>query len=195
MSPPCARTSRSSRARCTGKPLAYLDNAATSQKPRAVIDAISRYYETSNANVHRGVHTLSVRATELYEGAREKTRAFVNAAEAAEIVFVRGTTEAINLVANSFGQARVRAGDEVVISAMEHHSNIVPWQLLCQRANAKLRVIPMDKNGDLILDEYRKLLNERTRIVAIPHVSNSLGTVNPIAQMIAVAHERGHSRS
>ncbi len=174
-----------------GKPLAYLDNAATSQKPRAVIDAISRYYETSNANVHRGVHTLSVRATELYEGAREKTRAFVNAAEAAEIVFVRGTTEAINLVASSFGQARVRAGDEVVISAMEHHSNIVPWQLLCQRANAKLRVIPMDKNGDLILDEYRKLLNERTRIVAIPHVSNSLGTVNPIAQMIAVAHERG----
>jgi cysteine desulfurase/selenocysteine lyase len=174
-----------------GKPLAYLDNAATSQKPRAVIDAISRYYETSNANVHRGVHALSVRATELYEGAREKTRAFVNAAEAAEIVFVRGTTEAINLVASSFGQARVRAGDEVVISAMEHHSNIVPWQLLCQRANAKLRVIPMDRNGDLILDEYRKLLNERTRIVAIPHVSNSLGTVNPIAQMIAVAHERG----
>ncbi len=174
-----------------GKPLVYLDNAATSQKPRAVIDAISRYYEASNANVHRGVHTLSVQATELYEGAREKTRAFVNAAEAAEIVFVRGTTEAINLVSNAFGQARVRAGDEVVISAMEHHSNIVPWQLLCQRANAKLRVIPMDRNGDIRLDEYRALLNERTRIVAIPHVSNSLGTVNPIAEMIEMAHARG----
>ena len=173
-----------------GKPLVYLDNAATSQKPRAVIDAITSYYETSNANVHRGVHTLSVLATELYEGAREKTRAFINAAEPAEIVFVRGTTEAINLVANAFGQARVRAGDEIVISAMEHHSNIVPWQLLCQRANAKLRVIPMDRKGDIILDEYRKLLNERTRIVAIPHVGNSLGTVNPIAHMIAMAHER-----
>ncbi len=174
-----------------GKPLVYLDNAATSQKPRAVIDAISRYYEASNANVHRGVHTLSVQATELYEGAREKTRAFVNAAEAAEIVFVRGTTEAINLVSNAFGQARVRAGDEVVISAMEHHSNIVPWQLLCQRANAKLRVIPMDRNGDIRLDEYQSLLNDRTRIVAIPHVSNSLGTVNPIAEMIEMAHARG----
>ncbi|HXV14749.1 MAG TPA: cysteine desulfurase [Candidatus Krumholzibacteria bacterium] len=172
-----------------GKPLAYLDNAATSQKPRAVIDAISSYYATVNANVHRGVHTLSVRATELYEGAREKTRAFVNAADAAEIVFVRGTTEAINLVASSFGQARVRSGDEVVISTMEHHSNIVPWQLLCQRAGAKLRVIPMDRTGDLRLDEYRTLLNERTRIVAIPHVSNSLGTVNPMAEMIAIAHE------
>jgi len=173
-----------------GKPLVYLDNAATSQKPRAVIDAISSYYESSNANVHRGVHTLSVRATELYEGAREKARAFVNASEAAEIVFVRGTTEAINLVAYSFGQSRVRAGDEVVISAMEHHSNIVPWQLLCQRANAKLRVVPMDRTGDLLLDEYRKLLNERTRIVALPQVSNSLGTVNPIAEMIAIAHQR-----
>jgi len=173
-----------------GKPLVYLDNAATSQKPRAVIDAISSYYESSNANVHRGVHTLSVRATELYEGARETARACVNASEAAEIVFVRGTTEAINLVAYSFGQSRVRAGDEVVISAMEHHSNIVPWQLLCQRANAKLRVVPMDRTGDLLLDEYRKLLNERTRIVALPQVSNSLGTVNPIAEMIAIAHQR-----
>ena len=173
-----------------GKPLVYLDNAATSQKPRSVIDAMSRYYEESNANVHRGVHTLSVRATELYEGAREKTRAFVNAAEAAEIVFVRGTTEAVNLVASSFGQARVRSGDEVLISAMEHHSNIVPWQMLCQRTGATLRVVPMDRSGDLLLDDYRRLLNARTRIVAIPHVSNSLGTVNPIAEMIAIAHER-----
>ncbi|MCI0451382.1 MAG: cysteine desulfurase [Candidatus Latescibacteria bacterium] len=173
-----------------GKPLVYLDNAATSQKPRAVIDAVSGYYESANANVHRGVHTLSVLATEMYEGAREKTRALVNAAETAEIVFTRGTTEAINLVASSFGQARVRPGDEVVISAMEHHSNIVPWQLLCQRAGAKLRVVPMEKSGDLRLDEYRKLLNERTRIVAVAHVCNSLGTVNPIAEMIAIAHER-----
>ena len=174
-----------------GKALVYLDNAATSQKPRPVIDAITRYYETTNANVHRGVHTLSVRATELYEGAREKSRAFINAAEAAEIVFVRGTTEAINLVATSFGAARVRAGDEVVISAMEHHSNIVPWQMLCQRTGAVLRVIPMDHSGEIKMDEYRKLLNERTRIVAVSHVSNSLGTVNPVAEMISLAHERG----
>ena len=172
-----------------GKPLVYLDNAATSQKPRAVIDAISRYYETSNANVHRGVHTLSVRATEAYEGAREKVRALINAAEAAEIIFVRGTTEGINLVANSFGAARVREGDEIVISAMEHHSNIVPWQLLCQRTGAKLRVIPMSRDGDLFLGEYKGLLNERTRIVAVTHVSNSLGTVNPVREMIAIAHE------
>ncbi len=172
-----------------GKALVYLDNAATSQKPRPVIDAITRYYETTNANVHRGVHTLSVRATELYEGAREKSRAFINAAEAAEIVFVRGTTEAINLVASSFG-ARVRAGDEVVISAMEHHSNIVPWQMLCQRSGAVLKVIPIDRRGEIRMDEYRKLLNERTRIVAVSHVSNSLGTVNPVAEMISLAHER-----
>ena len=174
-----------------GKPLVYLDNAATSQKPRPVIDAMTRYYENSNANVHRGVHTLSVRATELYEGAREKTRAFINAAEAAEIVFVRGTTEAINLVASSFGAANVRAGDEVVISAMEHHSNIVPWQMLCQRSGAVLRVIPIDRRGEIKLDEYRKLLNDRTRIVAVSHVSNSLGTVNPIGEMISLAHARG----
>ncbi len=171
------------------KPLVYLDNAATSQKPRQVIDAMTHFYENTNANVHRGVHTLSVRATELYEGAREKTRALVNAAEASEIVFVRGTTEAINLVASSFGAVRVRAGDEIVISAMEHHSNIVPWQLLCQRTGAVLRVIPMDRRGELKLDEYRKLLNERTRIVAVSHVSNSLGTVNPVAEMISLAHE------
>lgn len=172
-----------------GKPLVYLDNAATSQKPRAVIDAVSHFYETSNANVHRGVHTLSVRATEAYEGTREKVRALINAAETPEIVFVRGTTEGINLVANSFGAARVRAGDEIVVSVMEHHSNIVPWQMLCERTGAKLRVIPMSRDGDLFLGEYKGLLNNRTRLVAVAHVSNSLGTVNPIREMIAIAHE------
>jgi cysteine desulfurase/selenocysteine lyase len=173
-----------------GKPLAYLDNAATAQKPRAVIEAVSDFYAGANANVHRGVHALSVRATELYEGAREKVRAFINAGEAAEIVFVRGATEAINLAATSFGQTRVGSGDEVVISAMEHHSNIVPWQLLCQRTGAKLRVIPMARTGELELDGYRRLLNDRTRIVAVSHVSNALGTLNPVAEMIAIAHER-----
>ncbi len=173
-----------------GKPLVYLDNAATSQKPRAVIDAISNYYAHSNANVHRGVHTLSVRATEFYEGAREKVRELINAASLAEIIFVRGTTEAINLVASSFGAARIQRGDEVIISAMEHHSNIVPWQLLCERTGAKLRVIPIDLAGELVMDEYRALLNERTRIVAVTHVSNSLGTVNPLQEIIAIAHER-----
>jgi cysteine desulfurase / selenocysteine lyase len=173
-----------------GKPLVYLDNAATSQKPNAVIDATSSYYAHSNANVHRGVHTLSVRATELYEGAREKVRALINAAELAEIIFVRGTTEGINLVASSFG-ARFKPGDEIVISAMEHHSNIVPWQMLCERAGAKLRVIPMDRSGDLLMDEYRALLNERTRLVAVAHVSNSLGTVNPVEEIIELAHARG----
>jgi len=173
-----------------GRPLVYLDNAATSQKPRAVIDATSHFYAHDNANVHRGVHTLSVRATEFYEGAREKVRELVNARELAEIIFVRGTTEGINLVAASFG-ARLKTGDEIVISALEHHSNIVPWQLVCERSGAKLRVIPMDTNGDLKLDEYRALLNDRTRIVAVAHVSNSLGTVNPVDEMIRFAHERG----
>jgi len=174
-----------------GKPLVYLDNAATSQKPRAVIDAMTDYYSHHNANVHRGVHTLSVQATELYEGAREKVRSLINAAELAEIIFVRGTTEGINLVASSFGAARVQRGDEVIISAMEHHSNIVPWQLLCERSGARLRVIPIDYAGELIMDEYRALLNDRTRIVAITHVSNSLGTVNPLSEIIGLAHERG----
>jgi len=172
------------------KPLVYLDNAATSQKPRAVIDVVSNFYSSHNANVHRGVHTLSVRATELYEGAREKVRALVNAAEMAEIIFVRGTTEGINLVASSYG-ARLKPGDEIIISAMEHHSNIVPWQFLCERVGAKLRVIPMDKRGDLILDEYRTLLNDRTRMVAVAHVSNSLGTLNPVEEIVRLAHARG----
>ena len=173
-----------------GKPLVYLDNAATAQKPRQVIDAISGYYEKHNANVHRGVHALSVRATELYEGAREKVRAFINAAATSEIVFVRGTTEGINLVASSFGQ-RVKSGDEVLITAMEHHSNIVPWQMLCQRTGASLKVLPMGRDGDLLLDELPHMLTDRTRLVAVTHVSNSLGTVNPIAAIIAIAHERG----
>jgi cysteine desulfurase/selenocysteine lyase len=173
-----------------GKPLVYLDNAATSQKPNAVIDATSSFYAHNNANVHRGVHTLSVRATELYEGAREKVRTLINAAELAEVIFVRGTTEGINLVANSFG-ARFKPDDEIIISAMEHHSNIVPWQMLCERSGAKLRVIPMDRSGDLLMDEYRALLNERTRLVAVTHVCNSLGTVNPVREIIELAHARG----
>ncbi|HEU4365696.1 MAG TPA: cysteine desulfurase [Candidatus Krumholzibacteria bacterium] len=174
-----------------GRPLVYLDNAATSQKPRRVIDTISGYYEKHNANVHRGVHALSVRATELYEGAREKARAFINAPSTSEIVFVRGTTEGINLVAASFGRSKVKSGDEVLITAMEHHSNIVPWQMLCERTGAALKVLPMGRDGDLRLDELPRMLNDRTRLVAVTHVSNSLGTVNPVAEIIAIAHERG----
>jgi cysteine desulfurase/selenocysteine lyase len=174
-----------------GKPLVYLDNAATSQKPRAVIEAITDYYTHSNANVHRGVHSLSVHATQLYEGAREKVRALINAAELAEIIFVRGTTEAINLVAGTFGSTRVGPGDEVLVSAMEHHSNIVPWHMLCSRVGAKLRVIPMNHAGELEMDEYRTMLSNRARLVAVTHVSNSLGTVNPVREMIVIAHQRG----
>jgi cysteine desulfurase/selenocysteine lyase len=173
-----------------GKPLVYLDNAATSQKPRAVIDAVSGYYARHNANVHRGVHALSVRATELYEGAREKTRAFINAAETSEVVFVRGTTEGINLVASSFGQS-IKTGDEILITAMEHHSNIVPWQMLCQHTGATLKVLPMNHEGDLLLNQLPGMIGDRTRLVAVAHVSNSLGTVNPVAEIIAIAHERG----
>jgi cysteine desulfurase / selenocysteine lyase len=174
-----------------GKPLVYLDNAATSQKPRAVIETLRRYYESENANVHRGVYYLSERATAAYEAAREKARAFLNAREAREIVFVRGTTEAINLVASSWGRGSLQAGDEVVISAMEHHSNIVPWQLVCEERGATLRVIPMDRHGTLLLDAYEGLLGERTKIVAVSHVSNSLGTVNPVKQITRLARARG----
>lgn len=174
-----------------GKRLVYLDNAATSQKPKAVIDAIRNYYERDNANIHRGVHLLSERATELYEAARGKVRSFLNAREDAEIVFVRGATEAINLVAQSFGRANVKAGDEVVISAIEHHSNIVPWQMLCEQMGAKLRVIPMTDAGDLVLEEYEGLLSGRVKIVALTHVSNALGTVNPVKAMIEKAHAKG----
>jgi cysteine desulfurase/selenocysteine lyase len=174
-----------------GKPLVYLDNAATTQKPRQVIDTISWVYEQSYANVHRGVHTLSQRATDAFEGAREKVRGFINARKTTEIVFVRGATEAINLVASSFGQDRVGPGDEILISAMEHHSNIVPWQMLCQRVGATLKVLPMSQTGELLMDEYQGLLSDRTRLVAITHMSNALGTINPVADLVALARQRG----
>lgn len=176
--------------RVNGKPLVYLDNAATSQKPRAVIEAITHYYETENANIHRGVHALSQRATDDYEAARETVRAFLNAGDAKEIIFTRGTTEGINLVAQTYGRANVGAGDEVVITALEHHSNIVPWQILCEEKGAKLRVAPINDAGELLLDEFRALLSPRTKLVAVAHVSNALGTVNPVREIIAFAHER-----
>jgi cysteine desulfurase/selenocysteine lyase len=169
----------------------YLDNAATSQKPRAVIDALVRYYEGENANIHRGVHYLSQIATEEFEKARETVRAFVNAARASEIIFTRGTTEALNLVAQTYGKTNVGAGDEVLITAMEHHSNIVPWQMLCAEKGAKLRVAPMNDEGELLLAEYEKLLSAKTKVVAVGHVSNALGTINPVKQMIAAAHANG----
>lgn len=174
-----------------GKPLVYLDNAATTQKPASVIEAVRHYYAADNANVHRGVHALSERATAAYEGAREKLRALVNAASTREIVFTRGTTEAINLVASSWGGANVGPGDEVLISEMEHHSGIVPWQLLCQRVGAKLVVAPIDDRGQLVMEEFRARLSERTKLVGIVHLSNSLGTVNPVAEIIALAHAAG----
>jgi len=173
-----------------GKSLVYLDNAATSQKPRHVIDAIHRYYETLNANVHRGVYQLSEEATSAYEWGRAMVARYLNAPSPAEIVFVRGTTEAVNLVAATFGRRRVGQGDEVLISAMEHHSNIVPWQMLCEERGAKLRVIPMNERGELVLDRLPDLLTPRTRIVAVVHVSNSLGTVNPVREIIREAHAR-----
>jgi cysteine desulfurase/selenocysteine lyase len=172
-----------------GKPLVYLDNAATSQKPRHVIDRLSRFFQEENANIHRGVYYLSERATAAYELAREKMRSFLNAPDSREIVFVRGTTEAINLVACSFGRGRLSAGDEIVISAMEHHSNIVPWQLLCESSGATLRVAPMDDTGTLLLDDYKRLLGPKTKLVALVHVSNSLGTVNPVKVMVELAKE------
>jgi len=174
-----------------GHDLVYLDNAATSQKPQAVIDALVRYYEEANANIHRGVHYLSQVATEEFEQGRTAVQRFVNAAHASEIVFTRGTTEAINLVAQTYGRVHVGAGDEVVITAMEHHSNIVPWQMLCEEKGATLRVVPMNDAGELLLDEYERLLGPRTKIVAIGHVSNALGTVNPLKRMVAMAHAKG----
>jgi cysteine desulfurase/selenocysteine lyase len=173
-----------------GHPLAYLDNAASSQRPRQVLDAIQRYYTHDHSNVHRGVHTLSHRATDLYEGARETVRKFINAAAVREIVFTRGTTESINLVAFTFGQ-RLRAGDEILITAMEHHSNIVPWQLLCERSGAVLRVAPISDAGEICLDDFMQLLGERTRLVAVAHVSNALGTINPVKHIVDAAHRRG----
>ena len=174
-----------------GKPLCYLDNAASSQRPRAVIDSISRYYENSHANVHRGVHALSQEATDLFEGARESVRRFVNAASTREIVFVRGTTEAVNLVAQSWGRPRLGPGDEIVVSHLEHHANIVPWQMLCGQNGARLRVIPMTRSGELDFDAYRALLGPRTRLLALTHVSNALGTVVPVREYIAEARRHG----
>ncbi len=174
-----------------GMPLVYLDSAATAQKPFAVIDAIRKFYEVDCANIHRGVHELSQRSTAAYEETRSKARRFLNARFKNELIFVRGTTEGINLVASSWGRRNVKAGDEIVISAMEHHSNIVPWQMLCEEQGARLRVIPMNGRGELILEEYEKLLNPRTRMVAVTHVSNALGTVNPVRQIVEMAHHAG----
>ena len=174
-----------------GKPLAYLDNAATTQKPRAVLDTLSRYYAAENANIHRGVYQLSQNATQAYEGARGKVAAFLNAAEPAEIIFTRNATEGINLVAQTFGRWQVGEGDDVVISTMEHHSNIVPWQMLCEEKGARLRVVPITDAGELMLDELASLLGPRTKLVSIVHMSNSLGTINPVRQVVELAHAQG----
>ena len=173
-----------------GKPLVYFDNGATSQKPQLVIDALARYYSAENSNIHRGVHHLSERATAAYEAARGKVRSFINAGSDQEIIFVRGTTEAINLVAQSYGRSFLRAGDEIIVSAMEHHSNIVPWQMLCEQVGARLRVIPINHDGEIVMDEYRRLLNEKTKFVSVTHVSNALGTIVSVKEMVALAHER-----
>jgi SufS family cysteine desulfurase len=174
-----------------GKPLIWLDNAATTHKPQAVIDATSQFYARDNSNIHRAAHALAARSTELFEAGREKVRKFLGAGDAKEIVFVRGTTEAINLVAQSYGRKNIGAGDEIILTELEHHANIVPWQLLAQQTGAVIKVIPINDRGELILDEYAKLLSERTKFVSVAHVSNSLGTVNPVEQIIALAHARG----
>ena len=174
-----------------GRPLVYLDNGATSQKPRRVIDAIRRYYESDNANVHRGLHALSERATNAYEGARDTVRAFLNAADRREIIFVRGATEGLNLVAQSWARPRLGPGDDVVITTMEHHSNIVPWQIVCRQTGARLRVAPIHDSGELDMEAFAKLVNKRTRIVAVAHVSNALGTINPVAEIVETAHDAG----
>lgn len=174
-----------------GRPLIYLDNAATTQKPRSVVEAISNEYFSTNANVHRGVHFLSQKATDLHEAARERVRQFINARSTAEVLFTRGTTESLNLVASSFGEAFLKEGDEVIVSVMEHHSDIVPWQLLRERKGIVIRVIPMDDSGRLDLEAYERLFSERTRLVCVAHVSNVLGTVNPVKQMAAMAHAHG----
>jgi cysteine desulfurase/selenocysteine lyase len=174
--------------RVHGKPLVYLDNAASAQKPQVVIDTLSRFYSTSYANIHRGIHWLSERATEAYESARVRIQRFLGAAEASEILFVRGATEAINLVAHSYGRTHMQAGDELLISTMEHHSNIVPWQMLCEATGAVLRVIPISEEGELLLNEYEQLLTPKTKMVAVVHVSNVLGTINPIRRIVELAH-------
>ncbi len=172
------------------KPLVYLDNAASCQKPQAVIDSLVHVYTHEYANIHRGVHTLSVRATDKYEGAREKVKDFINAASHKEIIFVRGATEAINLVSQTYGKANIKAGDEIIISAMEHHSNVVPWQMLCEQTGAVLKVAPMNHAGELIYSEFEALLNTKTKLVAITHMSNALGTINPVERIIASAHAK-----
>jgi cysteine desulfurase/selenocysteine lyase len=177
--------------RSHGRPLVFLDSAASAQKPQLVIDTMAEFQARSYANIHRGVYELSERATAAFEQAREKARAFLGAAEAREIVFVRGATEAINLVAASFGRSRVGPGDEVLITHMEHHSNIVPWQMLCREVGARLRVAPIDARGQLVLEEFEKLLGPRTKLAAVTHVSNALGTINPVRELVALAHARG----
>ena len=172
-------------------PLVYLDNAASTHKPRAVIECIRKVYEEDYSNVHRGVHTLSQRSTDLFESAREKVQALLNARHGHEIIFVRGTTEAINLVAQSYGRKNVGPGDEILITAMEHHSNIVPWQMLCEQTGASLKVVPISLTGELLMDEFARLLSDRTRLVSVTHMSNALGTINPVETIIAQAHERG----
>jgi len=174
-----------------GKPLVYLDNAATTQKPQSVIDAVRHYYERDNANVHRGVHALSERATAAYEGARKTVGGFFNTRSVREVVFTRGTTEAINLVASSWGRANIKAGDEILITHMEHHSNIVPWQMLCEQTGAILKVVPINQAGELLMDEFDALLTERTKLVGVVHMSNALGTVNPVADIVRRAHAAG----
>lgn len=174
-----------------GKPLVYLDNAATAQKPRTVIDAINAYYCTINANIHRGVYALSQKGTQMHEAARKTLQQFINAPKAQEIIFVRGTTEGINLVAQSWGRSNLKAGDEIVVSHLEHHSNIVPWQILCQQTGAVLKVIPIDDHGDVVLDTYRQLLSAKTKMVSIAHISNALGTILPVKEMVEWAHDAG----
>ena len=174
-----------------GYPLVYFDNGATSQKPRQVIDAITAYYSGYNANIHRGVHTLSQRATSAYESAREEVKTFLNARSTEEIIFTKGTTEGINLIAQTWGRHYLKTGDEIVVTAMEHHANIVPWQMICEETGAVLKVIPMDQNGELILEEAQKLIGPRTRMVATIHVSNALGTINPVEELIAMAQKVG----
>lgn len=172
-----------------GKPLVYFDNGATTQKPKVVIDTINELYSKDNSNIHRGVHYLSEQMTERYETARKKVQSYLNAQHSHEIIFTKGATDSINLVAYSFGEAYIRENDEIIISEMEHHSNIIPWQIMCERKNAVLKVIPINDKGELLLDEYKKLINSRTKLVAITHVSNSLGTINPVKEITAIAHE------
>jgi cysteine desulfurase / selenocysteine lyase len=179
------------RQRVNGKPLIYLDNAATAQKPQAVIDAVSRFYSSQNANIHRGVHRLSEQATAAYDAVREKTARFLNARSSTEVIFTRGTTDSINLVAQSYGRTFLRPGDEILITGMEHHSNIVPWQLVAEQTGAVLRAVPITDSGELDLASFGRLLGERTRLVSIVHLSNALGTINPVKQLIAATHERG----